>query len=79
MFTFIICVRLFSGGKNDLSKIFFLIIVIFLDIQYIKKHARIRIKYSHKILNQLKERKVIKAEKNSHVKFLENSLRKKTF
>ena len=36
-------------------------------------------KYSHKILNELKERKVIKAENNSRVKFLENSLRKITF
>ena len=35
MFTFIIRVRLFSE-KNDLLKIFFLIIVIFLDNKYIK-------------------------------------------
>ena len=51
MFILIICVRVFLG-KNDLLKISFLIIVIFLDINYIK-HAGIQIKYSHKILNEL--------------------------
>ena len=50
MFTFIICVRLFSGGggvETDLLKIFFLIIVIFLDIKYIKTRP-----YSNKIFSQ---------------------------
>ena len=46
MFTIVICVRLFSE-KNDLLKIFFLIIVIILDIKYIKTHP-----YSNKILSQ---------------------------
>ena len=45
MFAFIICVRLFSG-KNDLLNIFCLIIVIFLDIKYIKTRP-----YSNKILS----------------------------
>ena len=45
MFTFIIYVWLFSG-KNDLLKNFFLI-VIFLDIKYIKTCP-----YSNKILSQ---------------------------
>ena len=56
----------------------FLIIVIFLDIKYINTRP-----YSNKILSQnfkpIKERKEMKAEKNSRVKFLENGLRKKTF
>ena len=37
----------FLGGKNDLLKIFYLIIVIFLDIKYIKTRP-----YSNKILSQ---------------------------
>ena len=47
MFTFIICVRLFSE-KNRLIKNIFFNCNIF-GIKYIK-HARIRIKYFHKIL-----------------------------
>ena len=46
MFTFIICVRLFSG-KKQIIKFFFLIIVIFLDIKYIKTRP-----YSNKIVSQ---------------------------
>ena len=46
MFTFIICVRLFLG-KNALLQIFFLIIVIFLDIKYTKTRP-----YSNKILSE---------------------------
>ena len=46
MFTFIICVRLFSE-KNDLLEIFFLIIEIFLDIKFIKTRP-----YLDKILSQ---------------------------
>ena len=46
MFTFIICVRLFSG-KKPLIKNIFLIIVIFLDIKYIKTRP-----YLNKIISQ---------------------------
>ena len=46
MFTFIIRVRLFPE-KNDLLKIFFLFIEIFLDYKYIKAHLN-----SNKILSE---------------------------
>ena len=46
MFTFLICVRLFPGKKRLIKNIF-LIIVIFLDIKYIKTRP-----YSNKILSQ---------------------------
>ena len=79
MFTFIICVRLFSGKKRLIKNIS-LIIVIFLDIKYIKTRLY---SYSNKILSQnfkpIKRKKSDESRKNSRVKFLENGLRKKTF
>ena len=50
----------------------------FLNIKYIKTRP-FRIKYSHKILNQLKERKEMKTEKNFPGKILGKQFKKENF
>ena len=64
--------------ENDLLKIFFLLIEIFLDIRYIKTRP-----YSNKILSQnfkpIKRKKRDLNRKKFLRKILENGLRKKIF